>query len=234
MSFTAKDVLHRARITLNDASSVRWTLPELLNYLNDGLREISLQKPSATAVTAVIDLAAGCKQVIPATYHSLIQVVRNDVRSGGVASSSGGPAITPIAREAIDTMIPGWHATATLPFTEKVTHVLDEIMDQRTFYVVPGNDGTGAVLAIVSAYPTPVASPTNPLDINEYSATVDLKDIYQNALVDYMLYRAFSKDTDIATSGQRASAHYGLFQGALGIKKQNEAAENVNTTYRTA
>lgn len=233
MSFTAKDVLLRARITLNDAASVRWTLPELLNYLNDGLREIALQKPSATAITAVIDLAQGCRQSIPSSYHALLQVVRNDVRTGGPASPSGGAAITPIARETIDTMIPGWHSSATLPFTAKVTHVLDEILDQRTFYVIPGNDGTGAVLAVVSAYPASISTPTNPLDIDEYSATVDLKDIYQNALLDYILYRAFSKDTDLATSGQRATAHFGLFQGALGIKKQAEMAENVNTTYRT-
>lgn len=230
MAFTAKDVLTKVRTILNDSSSVRWALTELRLWLNDGLREIALQKPSATAVTATIDLETGTKQEIPAAYHALLQVIRNTTTGG---TPVPGKVITPIARETIDTAIPGWHATANLPFTQVVTHVLDEILDQKTFYVVPGNDGTGAVEAVMSKLPTEIASPTNPLEIDEYSATVDIPDIYQNALVDYMLYRAFSKDTDVATSGQRAAAHMQLFQTALGIKKQNEATENVVTTYKT-
>lgn len=230
MAFAAKVVLSKVRTILNDASSVRWALPELRLWLNDGLREIALQKPSATAVTAAIPLVAGTKQEIPAAYHALLQVMRNTTTGG---SPVPGKVITPIARETIDTTIPGWHATAELPFTQVVTHVLDEIMDQRTFYVVPGNDGTGAVEAILSKLPTEVPAPANPLDLELYTTNVDLPDIYQNALVDYILYRAFSKDTDIATSGQRATAHMQLFLSALGIKKQNEATENVVTTYKT-
>lgn len=230
MAFTAQDVLQKVRTILNDSSSVRWTLPELRMWLNDGLREIALQKPSATAVTATLTLVEGTKQTIPATYHALIQVIRNTTTGG---TPVPGKSITPIARETIDTAIPGWHDEAVLPFTIPVTHVLDDLIDMRTFYVVPGNTGTGAVEAILSKLPTEVAAPSNPLDIASYTATVDMADIYQNALIDYMLYRAFSKDTDLASSGQRAAAHMDLFMRALGIKKQAEVAENVNTTYRT-
>lgn len=231
MAFTAKDVLKRVRVTLNDAASVRWTLPEMLDYLNDGLREIALQKPSATSVTATITLEPGTKQSIPATYHALIQVIRNTT---GDVSPVPGKAVTPIARETIDTAIPGWHDNDVLPFTKVVTHVLDEIVDQTVFYVIPGNDGTGHVEAILSKIPTQIAAPANPLDIDSYTTNVDIADIYRNALTDYILYRAFSKDTDLATSGQRSAAHLQLFQTALGLKKQAEVTENVNTTYKTA
>lgn len=48
------------------------------------------------------------------TYHALIQVIRNTTTGG---TPVPGKSITPIARETIDTAIPGWHDEAVLPFT---------------------------------------------------------------------------------------------------------------------
>jgi hypothetical protein len=37
-------------------------------------------------------------------------------------------------------------------------------------------------------------------------------------LIDYVLYRAASKDAEFAGSAAKAQAHYEAFQGALGVE----------------
>lgn len=219
MAFTAKDVISRASIILQDAGAVRWPLPELLTWLNDAAREIAITKPNATAKTVAMELVSGTKQEIPATAHSLLQVVRNVDKTTGV----GGKVITPIVRQVLDNQIPGWHDGTALPFAAVVRHVVDDALDQRAFYVVPGNDGTGKIEIVVSSIPADIPTPANPLDLDAYGATVDLQDIYRNVVVDYILYRAFSKDMNLPGAAQRAVAHYQQFNAALGLKGAGEA-----------
>jgi hypothetical protein len=54
--------------------------------------------------------------------------------------------------------------------------------------------------------------------------TIRIDDIFATALFDYMLYRAYSKDSEQTAMMQRAVAHYQAFQNALGIKQQVDAA----------
>ena len=220
MAFTAQSVIAQAQATLQDAGGVRWLLPELLGYLNAGAREIALQKPNATAVTMDMELTLGTKQSLPAGYHRLLAVQRN---------VGNGRAVTPIVREVLDLQIPGWHNTSVLPFSPTVAHVMDDPFDTATFYVCPGNDGSGKIEVILSKLPAPIPVPESQLEIADYTAEVDLPDIYENALVDYICYRAFSKDINVPGIAQRAQAHYQLFQQALGIKSQVEMDQNVDT-----
>lgn len=220
MAFTALSVIAQAQATLQDASGVRWLLPELLGYLNAGTREIALQKPNATAETTTMSLVSGTKQTLPAGYHRLLAVQRN---------VDNGRAITPVVREVLDLQIPGWHNTTVLPFSPTVSHIMDDPFDTATFYVCPGNDGNGEIEVILSRLPAPIPVPASQLDISAYTAEVQIADIYENALVDYVCYRAFSKDINVPGIAQRAQAHYQLFQQALGIKSENEMMVNVDT-----
>lgn len=220
MAFTAGDVIRSAQSTLQDAGGVRWLLPELLGYLNAGVRDIALQKPSATAETTTVALEQGTEQSLPAGYHRLLSVISN---------VSNGRAITPVVREVLDMQIPGWHSNAVLPFNQVVSHVLDDPFDTSRFHVCPGNDGNGEIRVILSRLPSPIPTPGSPLDIAEYTAEVQVPDIYENALVDYVCYRAFSKDINVPGAAQRAQAHYGLFQAALGLKREVDMVENIDT-----
>jgi hypothetical protein len=231
MAFTAKDVMLRATTVLQDAGAVRWPATELLLWLNDAVRELALHKPNAVAETAELSLAQGTWQSLPAEYISLIRVSRNLTNvAADVGGRTGGKAITPIVREILDAQMPGWQDLTVLPASPNVTHIIQDMMDPRSFYVVPANDGTGIIEAIVSKMPADIVQPTNPLDIDSYTATVDLPDIYRNALVDFVLYRAFSKDMNLAGNAQRAGAHYQQFAQAIGMKTQTEQVTTVNTT----
>ena len=66
---------------------------------------------------------------------------------------------------------------------------------------------------------------TAPADIT-YSSTavITLDDIYANAILDYMLYRAYQKDSEYAGNAERSMMHYQSFANALGIKSRADAA----------
>lgn len=234
MAFTAKDIMLRVQLVLNDAGAVRWTLPELRLWLNDGLREIVTAKPNANAKTVELPLQKGTYQVLPDTYVALMQITRNLTSVDASVNKRAGRAITTIQRATLDAIMPGWQDPAVLPYAAQVVHVIDNQMDPRTFFVAPGNDGTGTVEAIVSELPADIAEPINPLLIDSYTATVPLHDIYRTVLTDYVLYKAFSKETDVATASQRAVGHLTRFNDALGVKMSKEAELNVNTASRMA
>lgn len=229
MALTAKDVLSRARIVLQDAGSTRWLLPELLDWLNDGLRSIALYKPSAISVTKVLELDEGTYQEL-AEGQQLLRVTRNITSATGTSPRVGGPVITPIAREILDAQLPNWHDTNSVPFSDTVRHVMSDIMDPRAFYVFPGNDGTGKIEATVSKEPTPITVAGDANDIDNYTEAIPISPIYIDPLIDFVLYRAFSKDMQFAGSAERSIAHYQNFQNALGVRQQTENMANVNTT----
>ena len=212
MTFTASDVMKRAATTLQDLGNVRWPVSELHDYLNDGLREVVRIKPNARSKTVNLNLAAGTLQTLPPEYTILSRVSRNMADA-----NTGAEAIRALdSRSIMDAQIPNWQSASALPFSKTVIHVIHDTASPSSFYVVPGNDGTGIVEAVVGCLPQPSPVPgANPDQISSYSDEVDIPDIYQNALTDYILYLAYSKDARISGSAARAQAHYELFSQAV-------------------
>lgn len=227
MAFTAADVMARAAITLQDDDGVRWPAAELHGYLNDGVMAVVELKPTAKAVTASLALVAGTKQALPVQYLTIARVICNMVDD-----TTPGAAITPLeSRALIDVMIPGWHDQTIVPYAKTVVHVVQDGTDPRTFHVIPGNTGAGKIMAVLGAMPSKTEAPAAPAGalISDYTGAVDLPDIFKNALVDYVLYRAYSKDARIAGSAARAQAHFELFRSTVGAIAAGEAAMSMST-----
>lgn len=233
MTFMAKDVFERVGLLLQDNTYVRWSLPELRLWLNDGLREIAIIKPNAVSQTIILALVAGTKQNLLVAAQetttnfplSLITINRNVAP----ITFAPGKAVTPVSRIDLDAQLLNWHDSNIAPYDSDVRHVVDDMTDEAVFYVYPGNDGSGFVEAVVAIIPDEVAESGTPDDISTYTQVVDLKDIYMNALIHYVLYRAFSKEMELAGSAQRAASAYSMFQAQLGSKLQADTAANVNT-----
>ena len=98
---TGANILARVENILQDTSNVRWTEAELLNYVNDGQREIANLAPSATATHANLALVVGTKQTLPDDGLKLIDVVRNMSAAGG--SATGKRTIRLVSKDIIDT-----------------------------------------------------------------------------------------------------------------------------------
>lgn len=228
MAFTAADVMRRASTILQDADAVRWTAIELHDWLNEGIRAVVTVKPNAKSESMILTLEEGTKQELPANVMMLSRVVRN---VGPAPGNSPGKAIRTLARrEILDAQIPNWHATGGLAYNAVVDMAFQDAMSPREFYVVPGNTGTGRVEAIVGVMPTPVPRPSSGfLDVANYTATVPLSDEYQGVLLDFLLFRAFSKDSAAPDAANRAQAHLTLANQqlqALGVAQATASLAN--------
>lgn len=232
MAFQARDVMRSASTTLQDNGAVRWIPTELLDYLNDGIREIVAIKPNATTKTITLTMVAGTLQTLPDEYTILSDVTRNlTLGHDDVGGPVGGGAVRPIKRTILDAQIPGWQDSASLPFSKKVVHVIYDQTDPRHFYVAPGNDGTGKVEAIVGFMPASITVPANVLVVEDYTAEVPMPDIYRNALVDFILHRAFAKDGASPGAAQRSVAHREKFMAALASIAQAEADVSLSSSW---
>lgn len=199
MALTAANVLARASALIQDQTNVRWPEAELLNWLNDGRREICVARPDLYATISVVTLAGGTKQQIPADGARFLDAYRN-MEADGIAP---GDAVRPIQREILDAQLPAWH-TATAAATK---HFMFDERVPRFFYVYPPAAANAKLEIAYSQTPT---------DITSTSTALTQEDIYTGALVDYICYRAFSKDATYAGNAARAIAHYQQFKNALG------------------
>lgn len=230
MPVNARDILSRVQIVLQDAGAVRWLLPELAKWASDGLREIANRKPSATSEIRVLPLVAGTKQTLPDDVLSLVRVVRNV--TGTSPTFVGGITVTPVVREILDAQVPGWHDPTRVTQRAQVRHVIFDPLDPRTFYVYPGNTGTGQIECVVSAIPDDftIAGGADPDDLESYNIDAPISAIYLTALVDFTLYRAFSKDMQLAGAGDRAAMHYQQFAQAIDTRTNLDTIYQPNTT----
>lgn len=217
MPIPAQSVIRRCVETLQDPTSIRWPVSELVRYLNDGQREVALYRPDSMGTTATVTCVAGTKQSLPTNGAKLIDVVRN------VAGAKKAVRLT--NREILDAQTPGWHNLAGV---SEILHYMYDPRDPRVFYVYPPATTSAQLDIVYAAYPTDI---TEPIDGSLYSAVVGnigVPDIYTNALQDYILYRAYTKDSEYAGNAARAQAHYAAFANALGVEIKATVAVGPN------
>lgn len=228
-ALVAKDLLNDAQTLLQDTGAKRWSLVGLTRALNDGLLEICMIKPSACAETVVLDLVEGTLQSLEEGQSQFLRVVRNITSAAGVTPVVGGRIISVIEQAALDTQIPNWHDTNVVPFGKTVAHIVFDELNPRSFYVYPGNDGTGRIEAMLAVEPSMVSLPADPTDVDNYTDEIDISPVYKSALLDFMLYRSYAMDMQVAGGAQRASMYLQSFNQKLGLRAQSEAVANPET-----
>lgn len=215
MAQTPNDLLTRAGDILQDQTNVRWALAELLRYLNDGRRELAIHRPDIYSYSTTVTLVAGSKQTIPGDGNRFLDAIRNVTAANAI-----GRAVRVVEREILDAQLPDWH-TATESTSLK--HFMFDERSPKTFYVYP---------PAVAGHKLEVVYSRSPVDILEASLSsttvLENEDIYSGVLLDYILYRAFSKDSEYAGNMQRAAVHYQMFANSLGIGNRKRIATSPN------
>lgn len=206
----ASAIVSKASVQLIDPTYVRWAQSELLGWLNSGQRQIAQVNPSASNVVATIKLVSGARQNIPAGGFIFFEAFRN-MGSDGLTP---GRTVRIASRETLDAYNRDWYNATPAAVTQ--AYIFNSI-DNKAFYVYPPSDGTNYLEINYAKTPADVAL-TDP---------INLPDIYENALLDYMLYRAFSKDTE---GGNPALAQFYFQQFSTGITadEQVQAAADAN------
>lgn len=211
----ASEILTLVSFELNDPSpGVRWPqATTLLSYLNDAQRAVALVRPDASANTAATKLAAGTLQALPAGGLRLLDVTRNMGSSG----SAPGAAIRLVDRKAFDLYNSNWQSGAT--GTTVVAVFYDHKRNPLSYYVTPPVPaGPDVYIELcVSKSPTNVAS---------ISTAISVSDVYAPAMIAWMLYRAYSVNTQSQASFARAAKNFETFATLMGLKTNVEQAEN--------
>ena len=131
-----------------------------------------LLRPEVNPRTIRHQLVEGTKQTIPDNAYVLIEVVRNL----GLNGTTPGRVITPSKRDSLDKVNNQWHVGAG----EIVKNYIYDIRNRRTFYVNPPQPAQPRQVEIVVA--------EIPSQLANDNATIGIDDIYEPALVNFMLH----------------------------------------------
>ncbi|WP_461606590.1 phage adaptor protein [Aeromonas rivipollensis] len=205
---TVVTILKRVNTLLVDPTFTRWPKQELLDYYNDATKAIVLVRPDAYTKNVEFSCVAGTKQVLPSDALRLIEVLRN----------ANGKVVRFAPRKALDDSYPEWHSGKTAVTVDNYTY---EERDPKTFYLHPGPAAAVKVDVIYSV--APQSKVLADVDNAQSPALADLDDIYINPIIDFMLYRCFSKDAEYTANSNRAAGHYNAFLQQLGEKTQADA-----------
>lgn len=218
MAITVSDLLKRSDDLLLDpvgdsGDRTRWPNAERIRWANDAMGAILNRKPGALARRVVHPLAQGTYQAIPNDGSLLLDVVRNIAADG----TTPGVPVRRTDRQLLDDSDPTWH-TAKPKGTIK--HFTFDDRTPKAFYVYPPAIAGTKVELFHAALPAVVAE-------NDLSGSFDIGAEYMEAVVNYVCFRAFSKDSEFA-NGAIAAQFYQAFEAALGEKAQADLNASPN------
>lgn len=210
----ASVVIGKAQAVLQDIAGTRWPVEsEMLGWLNDGQREFVIIKPTISTVLLTMKMVAGTAQVLPAGYAQFLDMICNM----GTDGNTPGRATRLVDRETLDAQLPTWHASTP---SATIKHFVFDVRMPKAFMVYPPQPGADQGYARMSVVKEPdnVVASSNPISID---------DIYQGALVDYILYRCFSKDSELSDAA-RAQSFKNSYITTLTGKAKVEAGYDPN------
>jgi hypothetical protein len=196
-TIVASTVLAQARAVVHDNGSVkRHSDSTLVVWLSAGQRKIVFFRPEAGYTRASQALGAGTNQSLPADGQELFRVTRN----------TGGATVTPVSWDELATVDPGWY---NAPGADSIEHfIYEKGTSPRDFKVYPpANAGVSIELEYAAI----------PADLANESASITLSDEYQEALLNYLVYRIYDSDSDSALNTAAADRAYARFLESLGL-----------------
>ena len=220
----ASDITSRARILLNDIDATRWVDTELIKWVNDAQKLVAMVRPDASVATYVMTCAAGTKQKIPngsvagvGSGFRLLDVIRNVTTVTGSTTADqvvtlAGRSVRIVDREVLDTQDPYWHTAAG---ASEVKHFIYDNRSPTLFYVFPPATTAAKLEIVYSVAPT---------DASVLADTLSISDIYQDVILNYVMYRAYSKDAEYASNAALATGYLSVVNQMLGIKTQKDVA----------
>ncbi|CAM3629309.1 MULTISPECIES: DUF6682 family protein [Yersinia] len=199
---TIAEIIGRVNTQLKDTAWLRWPLAELCDYYNDAIRAVILARPDAGATTEILTSVIGTRQQLPDGAIRLIEMVR----------LQDGRALRPVPRDVLDSQYPDWHQM--IGPVERYTY---NELTPKTYYLFPGAEQVLLIEAVVARIP-----PTVMISTLKDRTPVPIDELYVNPLVDWILFRAFSKDGDAGANLNLAMQHYQAFGEQLGVKQNAE------------
>ena len=221
------DVIQRVEDVIQD-ENVRWPRLELQNWINEAYLQIVLLRPDSNAASGTFTCAVGTKQKLTEggsdDFNSalrLLDVVRN------LTAASDKKVIRHIVRSVLDDQRPSWHAEDG---TLNIQNFTFDPRRPKEFYVFPPALATTEIEVVYADAPsshTRTEAQLDPTVVANQTSTdteafIKLDDIYLSSIIDWVLYRSYSKDAEYAANAERAMAHNQAFFNGIGAKTQTD------------
>lgn len=204
MTIKANTPITLAANLLGDPTYQSWRIEHHYEYLNDALRVLGILKPGYFATLHKWQLATNkVEQTVPSGYYLILR----DPYNMGADGNTYGRTITPTTAEALADIDPSWRAAT--PAAAVKHYVYDAERAPKRFECYPPPNAAIYVQGELAADPTKVVDQNDTLACHDTAAPV---------LVEWMLYRAFSREDEDTFSPQKAAAHAALFFQMLGLK----------------
>lgn len=217
--------LERVVYILQDDASVRWSANELVDWLNDAQTSAHILRPDATEQTTSLTMVPGSLQNLEARSSELLSPSTKLIRvTRNMALEGRRRAVRLVPRQIMDVVKPDWESAA--PATDAVNYMTDPNLP-NCFWVYPPAPVPSALVPAMMLEVQYSATPMLIQPMNEPDKTwkdiagdITVKDRFMQALVDFVLYRAYLKDAEYGGNGARAQTHFQLFQNMLMADQQ--------------
>lgn len=199
---------------LQDSDQITWTSPQVWDWVYDAEQTVVLVRPDANPATDKIALVAGTRQSITSLSGALrlLDVVRNTT-----VANAPGRAVRRVGRGVLDSYDPDWHVA---PDKLDPSEFVFDDRNPKEFYVNPPSDGLGYMEVMFAKSPIEY-------DKGDLNQLINVDDSYVPALIEWSLYRAFSRDSMQTANWQRAQAHRQSFFDIMGIKSNSDIATSL-------
>lgn len=183
---TAQNVIDEVRRIIHDENpTFRWSDDELIDYINAGVRQTISFVPSANTVETIEDTLTSrvARQALPAGGIKFLKVARNYADDGTTPEG----VVRYAEKDALDTYDPDWEFTSNkLDGTNYFEHFCHDSNEPTIYYLFPPPVADNKRVAVVySAQATAITVVGN---------TFPLADEYLNAVIQYTVYRALTKE----------------------------------------
>jgi hypothetical protein len=220
---TAQEIVTEVRGELNDedTSDLRWSDADMLVYVNAGQREIVTLLPEANTIEAIttVNTDNQSRHTIPSDGIKFIKVSSNY----DVTNTVRGPMLRRMDIDALEGAFEFW---GMIPIREwprvpnfedihtevRYENFAHDPREPTIFYMYPGNVTNNFSIQLVYAQ--------LPADLTGLGDTFLLDDQYQNAMVEYVLYRCLSRDGRYGPGTSARKELLNNFRQVLGLEVQ--------------
>lgn len=222
MAHTAQGLFDEVRRTIHDedAANYRWADAELIDYLNAGTRQVVSLIPEANTVETIEDTLTSrvARQVLPAGGIKFIRVGRNYADDGVTPQGT----VRYVEKDVLDTYDPDWEYTLAAGVADGPNyfqHFSHDKREPKVFYLYPPPAADNKRLAVVYS--------AIPAEVTVVGGLIPIDDEYTNALIQYIVYRALTKESRQSLPSAYRQELWQNFLVALGL--QRDAADEAGT-----
>lgn len=210
MTTTAAFLVESAAGLLHDKEAVRWTARDHVLALNMAQRELVRIRPDQKSTVVQVDLVEGFRQYIPDNAFAFIGVPNN--------ATGRMRRVSKIDEMQLDSIDQDWRSRTKVL---EIVHFLHDLRDPREYWVYPpAKSGAKVDLSIAKA-PIDIPLPAEGVLPSAVAGVIDLADVWSEALLSFMLFKAYSKDAEFGGNAGMATGFMNLFNAALGVQLES-------------